>query len=623
MIGTIDVGSRPSAIAVGRAGVWVANENDSTVSLIDPNTDRVVLTRAVTGTPTALVALGTAVWVAGGGPALSIVRASGGTNTLAVPSPVTSLAKGPAGVLVGVGGTGAEHRGGTLVVRMTGPIERADPRGCCDWPAGVEMLAYDGLLAYSKSPASPDTLVPDLALAIPRAQDGGLVYKFRLRPGLRYSTGSPVLASDVRRGLELAAMSSSFYAAGLSALRGARSCAYQPRCDLGGAIRTNNRTGTVTLRLMHPDPSLLLALGLPAFAPVPPGRGILPGTGPYRIARFLPGKLIDFQRNRYFDDWAPTAQPPGFPNQLLVYSNGTAAADVADVLSGRADYTFDYPTPAQLQQIQLRFPGLLHTNPLPDTDFLILNTHEAPFNDVRVRQALNFAIDRKAIVALYGGPENATPTCQIIPATIPGHVPYCPYTLNPTAGGRWTAPDLTRARALVAQSGTRGEVVTVLTEAPSGPWDEPVARYVVGLLRTLGYRAHLAVATPNFNSAITDYRHPPQIVTSSFTANVPSAAEWIALQLTCATWRPPTQLQNHAEFCDPAVDRTAAEASRLQLANPVAADHLWALADHRITDLAPWVPTVTAIEPDLVSQRVGDYQYVPTIGALIDQLWVR
>ena len=114
------------------------------------------------------------------------------------------------------------------------------------------------------------------------------------------------------------------------------------------------------------------------------------------------------------------------------------------------------------------------------------------------------------------------------------------------------------------------------------------------------------------------------IVTNSWTASLPSASEWIALERSCAAWHPPTQLQNHAEFCDPCIGRTAAEASRLQAHRPSRRrPPLGARADREITRLAPWVPTVTATEPDLVSRRVGDYQYVPTIGGLLDQLWVR
>ena len=119
-----------------------------------------------------------------------------------------------------------------------------------------------------------------------------------------------------------------------------------------------------------------------------------------------------------------------------------------------------------------------------------------------------------------------------------------------------------------------------------------------------------------------DYRHPPQIVTDSWVADYPSASQWITLFLACAAWHPPPQVTNHALFCDPTVDRWAAQASRLQPTNPTAADRLWARADRQITNLAPWLTTVAQTETDLVSARVGNYQYVLTIGALLDQLWV-
>jgi peptide/nickel transport system substrate-binding protein len=621
---TIPVGSGPSAITVGRGGVWVANERDSTVSLIDPTSNSVVLTREVAGAPSALTVSGPGVLVAANTPSLTRIGKSGQTRAIAIPSPAVALASGPRGVLVGVTGLGVDHRGGTLVVRSSQPIGQIDPQECCNTPPAVEMLSYDSLLAYSKSPASPDTLVPDLALAIPAAQDGGLSYTFRLRRGLRYWTGAPIRASDFRRGLERAAESSGIYAAYLGALPGALSCPGRASCDLRSAVITNDRAGTITLHLSHPDPDLLPALGLPAFAPAPTGGGVTPGTGPYRVFRFVPGKMIEFTRNPYFTDWAPTAQPAGYPNRILVHSDGTALSDIAAVLQGRADYTFDTPSPRQLRKIELRDPAQLHTDPLPDTDMLTLNTREAPFDDLRARRALNMAINRDTIARLYGGLALATPTCQIIPATIPGHVPYCPYTRDPTLRGQWTAPDLERARQLAAASGTRGEPVTLLTEAPAGyPGEAPVGRYTVGVLRALGYRARLRVVQPSqFQSASNDYRHPPQIVTNSWVANLPSPSEWITIKLSCAAQYPPL-LNNMSDFCDHTVDNMAARASQLQLTDPAAADRLWARADRTITNLAPWVPTVTAHETDLVSARVGNYQYVPTIGGLIDQLWVR
>ena len=621
---TIQVGSGPGAIAVDRDGVWVANELDSTVSLIDPASATVVLTRAVSGTPEALAAVGTGVWVAAGDtPLLTLLHASGSARTMELPSSATALATDSAGLIVGVRGIAADHRGGTLVIRTSFPIGQINPNECCDVPPNVRMLAYDGLLGYSKSPSSVDTLVPDLALAVPAPQAGGRIYTFRLRPGLRYWTGAPVRASDVRRGLERAAQTSGVLAAYIGALPGALACPGRPRCDLRAAVVADDRTGTVTLHLTHPDPELLLALGLPAFAPAPPGGGITPGTGPYRVARFVPGHTIMFERNRFFRAWAPTAQPAGYPDRIVVESDRSSRDDIDAVLQGRADYTFDTPTPGLLRAIALRSPGQLHIVPLPDTEYVALNTRTAPFNDLRVRQALNFAIDRNAIARLFGGPDAAAPTCQIVPTTIPGHSPYCPYTRAPSRAGRWVSPDLVRARQLVAASGTRGNAVNVLTE-PGLASDEPTARYIVRLLRELGYRARLRALPPKQrDAAVTDYRHPAQIVTNGWIADFPSASQWITQQLSCAAWNPPEQLNNQAEFCDPIADRWAARATRMQLTDPVAASHLWARADRRITNLAPWIPTVTQSETDLLSRRVGDYQYVPTIGALVDQLWVR
>jgi peptide/nickel transport system substrate-binding protein len=111
--------------------------------------------------------------------------------------------------------------------------------------------------------------------------------------------------------------------------------------------------------------------------------------------------------------------------------------------------------------------------------------------------------------------------------------------------------------------------------------------------------------------------------TAEWNASVPSPSDWITLQLSCAAWHPPARLANHALFCDPAVDRIATHAAQLQTTNPVVADRLWARADRDITNLAPWIPTVTETETDIVSARVGDYQYVPGVLALLDQLWVR
>lgn len=88
--------------------------------------------------------------------------------------------------------------------------------------------------------------------------------------------------------------------------------------------------------------------------------GIRPGTGPYRVVQQVVEQLLVFERNRYFHEWSPAAQPSGYPDKIVVRVDGTASADVAAVAAGRADWTFDTPTQSQLVALELRTPGLLH-----------------------------------------------------------------------------------------------------------------------------------------------------------------------------------------------------------------------------------------------------------------------
>ena len=137
-----------------------------------------------------------------------------------------------------------------------------------------------------------------------------------------------------------------------------------------------------------------------------------------------------------------------------------------DVIEGKADVfsTSQSQTPPSeglMASIKTRYSSQVHTNPQPATIGLFLNTRLAPFDRLNVRRAMNYAADRGAAVRAAGGPDIAQATCQILPPNFPGYRPYCPYSAGATAQGSWTAPDLAKARALVASSGTQGMEVTV------------------------------------------------------------------------------------------------------------------------------------------------------------------
>ena len=93
--------------------------------------------------------------------------------------------------------------------------------------------------------------------------------------------------------------------------------------------------------------------------------------------------------------------------------------------------------------------------------------------------------------------------------------------------------------------------------------------------------------------------------------------------LTCDSIRPGKQNLNPSFFCDRTVDAEIARAQKIQITDPYAAVGAWALIENQLVDLAPWVPLVTPWSDDFVSQRVGNYQYNPALGVLLDQLWVR
>jgi peptide/nickel transport system substrate-binding protein len=258
------------------------------------------------------------------------------------------------------------------------------------------------------------------------------------------------------------------------------------------------------------------------------------------------------------------------------------------------------------------------------TGFMFLNVSTPPFNRLRVRQAVNLALDRRRIVDGYGGPLAAQPTCQILPPQLPGYRRYCPYTAHPAADGRWHRPDLARARRLVAASGTTGMKITVWnTPSPQAAVAE--TRAAVTALRRLGYRASLRVLPDSTYFTFTnDSRNQAQVIDAGWSADYPSADDFIG-KLTCQYFVPRngSATTDAGEFCDPAFDKQVARAAALQDTDPPAADALWARLDRRLTNLAVWLPTVTPNETDLISRRVRNYQYNPVWGPLIDQLWLR
>jgi YVTN family beta-propeller protein len=169
----IQVGDAPTAIAAGRDGtIWVSDSGDATLARIDPATGRVTKRLFVGSAPHGLALAGSTIWVAA--------------------QPYASRA----------------HRGGTLTIANSGPgglafIDTIDPAFDYWAPTWSALrLVYDGLVAWNRSPGAGYELVPDLAVSLPVTAADGKTYTFRLRSGIRYSSGTLVRPSDIRRALE-------------------------------------------------------------------------------------------------------------------------------------------------------------------------------------------------------------------------------------------------------------------------------------------------------------------------------------------------------------------------------------------------------------------------------------
>jgi YVTN family beta-propeller protein len=637
----ITVGNGPSGIAVGAGGVWVANSIDGTVSRINPADNSVAAATPVGKGPAGVAIAAGSVWVTNRyDGTVSRVDPSTAhvTDTIPVGESPGGIASEGSDLWVSARGRLTAHRGGTLkLLGGADEFDSIDPAAAytlASW--GTRIITNDGLLTFRRVAGSDGTqIVPDLATSVPHATDGGKTYTFQLRDGIRYSNGVPLKASDFRWALErffkIHAVPPYF-----QSIVGAEACGRNPaRCDLSRGVVADDAAGSVTFHLASPAAEFLYELALPFGQAVPratPARIAtrpIPATGPYMIARYVPKKRVELVRNPHFREWSRAAQPDGFPDRIAWSLGAQPDAQVTAIERGKADLSVSFLPTNRLPDLTAKYTEQLHVNSFSGTVSMFLNTRLAPFDHLAARRALNYAIDRDAVVRLGFGPQYLQPTCQILPPNFPGYRPYCPYTLHATKNGTWTAPDLARARRLVAASGTHGAKVTVwaFRDAFHSGFAARLARYFASVLKGLGYRASAKVlpteAGPYFMQAA-DSRRRVQIGFTAWAPDYPAASNFLNLLFTCASFKPgdATQL-NFTGFCNRSIDTKIRRALDLQADDPAAAGPLWAEIDRAVTDQAPWVPTHNSKWIGFVSKRVGNYQFNPEWGVLYDQLWVR
>ncbi|MCD5315169.1 ABC transporter substrate-binding protein [Kineosporia babensis] len=361
----------------------------------------------------------------------------------------------------GAGGE-APVKGGTVEVLQTSDFSYLDPtRG---WDGGVNSfyrLVYRTLVAKAPNDAAdPNAMVPDLAESLGQASEDGLTWTYKIKQGVKFDTGAPITSKDVKFGI---------------------SRSWDPEIGIGspymkqlidapddyegpyksGDLETIETPDdqTIVFHLKAPFPEFDAALSQPSATPFPEGTGEgdefindIVASGPYDLEKFTPGSLVQLKRNAEWDestDEIRKAYPDAWKFTIGVdgatIDERLIAQQGSDINTMTSAPTLQTATIARVQTPQLQ--ERLIKNPSTCLTYMGMNTTKAPLDDVKVRQAIEFAVNKSSVLNATGGTQFATMASTIIPSTVSGHTGF---DLYPSADG---SGDVEKAKALLAEAG--------------------------------------------------------------------------------------------------------------------------------------------------------------------------
>ncbi|SEO42188.1 ABC transporter substrate-binding protein [Trujillonella endophytica] len=354
---------------------------------------------------------------------------------------VPVLGDGPDAGLSGVRSP-SDADGGTLRV-VAGDIDSLDPQRSYSSGVWNLMRLYTRtLVTYSSRPGETDTLVPDLATDRGQTPDGGSTWTFTLREGVRFETGAPITARDVKYGIERS-FASDVVVGGPTTVVDLLDDPANPypgpyqdeaadRLGLASIETPDDRT--ITFRLRTPTPDFPVVLALPSSSPVPIGAdtGVAYGgdpvsSGPYAITTVDGQTGIVLDRNA---EWDPASDDvrTALPDQVVVRTGLSGLERDQALLAGSADVDISATGIQMVTQARLA-DGDSGGVPLEDrvdevttgaVRILALPTDVAPMTDPNCRAAVVAAIDRSAVQRVLGGPSDAVVASRLWPAGLEG-----------------------------------------------------------------------------------------------------------------------------------------------------------------------------------------------------------
>ncbi len=450
-------------------------------------------------------------------------------KTVALVAAVAALAL----LVAACGGGGNKSAGGTTTT-SSGGGNKAFPVFRVTWDApdyfdpglsytvtGWQIIQHVYLGAYGyKQVGGPAgaTVVPTLAEALPQITNGAKNYKFTLREGLKYSDGSDVKASDFKASIERLFKIDSPGVGFFTGIAGAEQFAKTKKGGISGIV-TDDAKRTVEIKLTSPRGDFLNILGIPFSAILPAGTPDKdqsttppPATGPYMIQSYKPTRSFVLVRNTEFDPSLVPSVYKGNPDKLEGTIIAEDAAALQSVLSGKSDYDFRTIPTDRLQTVKSKYSNQLRLYVPANTYYFAMNTRTPPFDKLQVRQAVNYAIDRNALVQLFGG--LGKPTQNILPPTYPQYKKITTYT-----------HDLAKAKQLVKASGDAGMKVTVwgLNESPSSK----AVAYLADVLNKIGFKtSQKLLAHDVYFTTIGNQATKAQIMYTDWYQDYPHPLDW-------------------------------------------------------------------------------------------------
>jgi peptide/nickel transport system substrate-binding protein len=583
---TIPVGRHPVAVAVGSGSVWVASQYDGTISRIDPRSNKVVKKINIAGSPVGIALSPGLVWVT----VQSNLRAS---------------------TEVGHGG----------VVRIDGRPNTDPAQSGLDFDAGqMQYATCANLLHYPDKPAPAGLrLEPEIARALPDISADGRTYTFTLRSGYRFSPRSnesvtpATFKYTLERTLNPKAKSPALFGGYLNDIVGARAYEHGRATHISGVIAHGMR---LTFKLTKPAGDFPARITMPFFCPVPSNTPIDPkgvpiaSAGPYYVASATSRRLV-LRRNPNY-----SGPRPRRPSEIVYDRAGSPEKGVERVLRGEVDYAPVWN--AYADKLNRRYGSNTKTgrrrffvNRIQAIDAFALNTSRPLFSDSRLRRAVSYAIDRRALAREgsfflgEGGPLSSVPTDQYLPSVLRGYEDVSLYPLT---------PDLPRARRLAGRKHRRAVLYTC-NFSPCPQEAEILKRNLAAIGITVESREYVG---GNLGERENRPGEPYDLALVTWADDYPDPYDSLNVLFDgkLASLR-----INTSHFDDPAYNRELEAASRLSGA---ARYRAYARLDAELArNAAPLVAFGNETARDFFSARIGCQLYQPVIGMDLGALCVR